>query len=118
MKNTVLSIGLCLLLNGCFPKGIEKPEHLIKASTMENILYDIALFNAINSMNQKKDIFKNLNGRTYVQQKYGVDSLQLIQSEAYYASYPRIYIPMHYKVIKRIDFSRDSIELMLTKNPN
>lgn len=123
MKTSVYNI-LCLVATSfvlsCSTTGaVEKPDNLIKESLMERVLYDVMVLEAMNSFTPKNPNFEAVYGNPYLYKKYGIDSLQLVQSDQYYAKFPRIYSRMYSNVIKRMEKVKDSLTELgkLQKNP-
>jgi hypothetical protein len=83
MKKIAL-FGLFILLFGC-TSSIEKPKNLIEKEKMINVLYDLSLLQAIRSQNIGGGI-DNKSINSYIFKKYKIDSIQLAQSNKYYAS--------------------------------
>lgn len=82
MKKCIL-IGL-LLVVGC-TSSVEKPKNLIGKDQMVNVLYDLSLLQAVRMQNISGGINqKGIN--EYIFKKYKIDSVQLAQSNKYYAS--------------------------------
>ena len=79
-------------------KKREKPEDLIPKDEMITLLTDIYIINAAKSVNRKNLIIDGFILNEYVQDKYGIDSLQLKTSNAYYASNLDEYEAMFLKV--------------------
>jgi len=99
-----------ILLQRCSSTGaVEKPDNLIKESVMEKILYDATLMKTMMSYKPKNPDFENVLGKTYLYIKYEIDSLQLIESERYYAKFPRTYYRMYSNVLDRLNKTQDSI---------
>ena len=48
--------------------------------------------------------------------KYGVDSLQLTQSESYYSKIPKIYLKIYNNVEKRLKKTKDSLNKINLSN--
>ncbi len=101
------------LVYSCKEKLIEPPEDLISQAEMTEILYDLALMNAVRSTNTNILDEYEIETMPYIYQKYGIDSLQFIKSDEYYASVPVIYQTMYAtikdrleKKFKEIDMSR------------
>jgi hypothetical protein len=63
----------------------EKPKNLIEKDKMVNILYDMALLDAIKTQNIGGGI-STKRANEYIYKKYKVDSIQLLKSNKYYAS--------------------------------
>jgi hypothetical protein len=76
---------------------------------MENILFDATLMEAINNSTDRNLELEPLLGKPYLYLKYGVDSLQLVESEQYYAKNPRVYLRIYNNVLKRVDKAKDSL---------
>lgn len=99
-----------ILLQRCSITGaVEKPDNLIKESVMEKILYDATLMKTMMSYKPKNPDFEDVLGKSYLYIKYEIDSLQLIESERYYAKFPRTYYRMYSNVLDRLNKTQDSI---------
>ena len=99
-----------ILLQRCSSTGaVEKPDNLIKESVMEKILYDATLMKTMMSYKPKNPDFENVLGKSYLYIKYEIDSLQLIESERYYAKFPRTYYRMYSNVLDRLNKTQDSM---------
>lgn len=93
---------MLIALVGCSKQTIEKPENLISKQTMEDILYDIALLESIRS-HQPGAYDQATNATSYIYEKYQIDSLQFVNSNAYYTSNLEGYRKMYENVTKRLD---------------
>ncbi|WP_422107023.1 DUF4296 domain-containing protein [Winogradskyella sp.] len=81
-----ISLGLLLLFCACDHKvKPKKPEKLIPKHQMEKILYDLYIVNSAKGINRKLLEKNNVIPETYILTKYGIDSLQFVQSNDYYA---------------------------------
>lgn len=100
MKRVVLFV-ILLSLIGC-NTTIEKPNNLIEKDKMIDILYDISLLEAIKTQNINGGI-NNKDANAYLYKKYKIDSLQLVQSNKYYASDIEEYKKMFAKVKARLE---------------
>jgi hypothetical protein len=83
MKKGIL-ISFFLIVIGC-TSTIEKPKNLISKDKMINVLYDLSLLQAIKAQNISGGINK-IGIDDYIYKKYKIDSIQLAQSNKYYAS--------------------------------
>ena len=100
----VLTVGvICFLVFSCKKKLIEPPEDLIPQAEMTEILYDLALINGLRSTNGS--VLKQYEIKTmpYLYNKYGIDSLRFVKSDAYYASVPSIYQTMYTTIQNRLE---------------
>ncbi|MEK9614201.1 MAG: DUF4296 domain-containing protein [Flavobacteriaceae bacterium] len=105
-----------ILSGGCSNTGsTKKPKNLIPEETMEKIIYDATLIDIMSSFSEKNPNFEDIMGKSYLFIKYNVDSLQLANSESYYAKNPKLYYRIHAKVIKRIDKEKDSLNALEKK---
>ena len=100
MKRSIL---ICLLFAfiGC-NNGVEKPKNLIEKDKMVDILYDLSLLEAIKSQNISGGI-SNKDANAYLFKKYKIDSIQLAQSNKYYASDVDEYKKMFSEVKSRLE---------------
>ena len=74
MKKMLLAI-VALSVLSCKKDVAEKPEHLISENEMTDIMYDIALLQAMKSYNTVTLSEKGIDSRTYIYKKYKIDSL-------------------------------------------
>ena len=103
MKKPILLIVAILVLVSCGEKLVEPPEDLIPKDKMTDVLYDLAVLNA--AKNTNASILKNNNIETmqYLYEKYGIDSVQFVKSDAYYASIPLEYQAIYKTVESRLE---------------
>lgn len=109
MKVRHLIILCCLLGLSCGKKLIEEPENLIPRGKMADILYDMALLDAIDNSYPQVLEENELQAMDFLFDKYGIDSLQFVRSDLYYASVPAEYQKIYEAVEERLTKKRDSI---------
>ncbi|MCJ1806119.1 DUF4296 domain-containing protein [Flavobacterium covae] len=80
----------------------EKPDNLIDEATMEKILYDLALIQAIKGHDAKLLPTNQIDPKKYVYKKYHIDSLQLVNSNKYYSYDITNYKKIYDRVIEKI----------------
>ncbi|MDL5510959.1 DUF4296 domain-containing protein [Arenibacter sp. M-2] len=102
MLKYVIVIFLGLLLS-CNEKVVEKPENLIPEDKMATILYDVALLNAGKIINESTLNEYDIQPMAYIYNKYGIDSVQFVKSDTYYASIPTEYEAIYTKVKDRLE---------------
>ena len=108
--NFILSLILTSMILSCSSTGdIEKPDNLIKESVMKRVLYDIMVLDAMRTFKPKNPDFEAVYSKPYIYKKYGIDSLQLVESDNYYAKFPRIYYRLYSNILKRMDKVKDSL---------
>jgi hypothetical protein len=114
MKHLVGFI-LTLTLFSCSNRTIEKPDNLIDEAKMENILYDLALLQAIKGNDPKLLPKNNIDPKKYVFQKYKIDSLQFVNSNKYYSADIENYKTIYERVLERIKNNKIKAEKTLKK---
>ena len=103
-------ISILLLFESCNGTSrVEKPQNLIEEDRMEQILYDVLMLDAMRTFNPKNPEYEAVYGMPYLYKKYGIDSFQLVESDAYYAKFPRIYYRMYDGVMKKMQRVKDSL---------
>ena len=118
MKYPHLLILSCLtfLFTGCGEELIRRPENLIPQEQMTNILYDVALMNAIDDTYPETLEDNNIEVMELIYEKYEIDSSQYVLSDRYYASRPHLYEEIYQELHDRLKDQRDSISLILSPN--
>lgn len=110
---------LCgLLILSCGNPLMEEPENLIPREQMSDILYDLALLDAIDNSYPQVLSENDLQVMEFLYKKYGIDSLQFAQSDLYYASVPSEYQKIYEAVEERLTRMRDSISEVLRQVPS
>lgn len=107
-------IGLFLLVS-CQQNAIDKPDNLIDEDTMENILYDLALLEAIRTNNPASLEKKSITASTYVYDKYDIDSLQFVKSNHYYASDVHNYLKMYQRIEERLGKKKTEMDTIIAQ---
>lgn len=110
MKINFAFLSIVILFFSC-QAAVEKPNNLISEDKMINILYDIALLEGIKSdysLNQQ-----SLDPEKFIYKKYKIDSLQFVQSNAYYASDVQNYKEMYQKLTVKIDLKKTAVDSLL-----
>ena len=99
----------------CNEKTIEKPENLIPKEQMVEIIYDLAIINAAKKTNSIYLVDNNIEAMPFIYERYGVDSLQFVKSDIYYASIPAEYEAMYKIVEARIEREKSVYDSEKTK---
>lgn len=121
MRLITLLLAFLLVLISC-TSAIEKPKKLIEKDKMVDILYDIALLEAIKSQNVNGGI-SSKKANEFLFKKYKIDSLQWEENNKFYASDIEEYKKMYEEVKKRIQdetqkANKASSESTLPSNPD
>ena len=97
------------MVAGCKEKLIDPPEDLIPQDRMTEILYDLAVLNGIKSTSQSVLPNYEIETMPYLYEKYGVDSVQFVKSDQYYASIPQVYQKMYEEIKNKLE---DQVKLI------
>ncbi|HEX9981309.1 MAG TPA: DUF4296 domain-containing protein [Flavobacterium sp.] len=109
-------IFLFLISAACGKSVVEKPDNLIDEDKMADIMYDLAVLEALQSQKQVYLITNNIDPDKYIYKKYKIDSLQFAKSNQYYASDLAKYQKLYEKVHKRLEESRKVSDSLAKKN--
>lgn len=115
MKKILCFFIASLLFLSCQQSAIEKPDNLIDEETMEDIIYDLALLDAIKVNKPASLEKKNITASTYVYEKYDIDSLQFVNSNHYYASDVHNYLKMYQRVEERLGSEKTKIDTLIAQ---
>lgn len=111
MRNAILLL-LALLALGCGKPAVEKPDNLIDQQTMANIIYDLAVIEAMKT--QDVALIGNASS-DYVYKKYKVDSLRFVRSNQYYAAQIDQYKKIYEKVDARLAAEKNTADSIAKK---
>ena len=109
MSKRIFIMIVCLFGLACGNKLLEAPENLIPKEQMADILYDMALLNAIDNSHPQVIKANDLKIMEFIYKKHQIDSAQFVQSDRYYASVPGEYRDIYEEVEARLTLKRDSI---------
>ncbi len=116
VQKTFFLLGVCWLLGSCQKlTPAQKPKNLIPDDKMVEILIDLAKIDAARNVNIEQ--FEKLGGDQAKQllfEKYGIDSMQLVESTAYYAGRLEMNDSIYSRVKNRL--KRESDSLLKEKN--
>ena len=113
MRKIIPFLAILIFLISCKDEVVKKPERLIKKDVIINMMYDLAVLEAIKYQNPASlDTFK-INSRDYIYKKYKIDSLQFAKSNVYYASDYEDYKLMFEQITKRLDANKKSVDSLL-----
>jgi Domain of unknown function (DUF4296) len=116
MKKIILILSILILISACSNKNdIPKPAKPIDKATMENILYDLALLQALKSYSPEKLSKNNINPKTYIYKKYKIDSLQLVENNKYLASNLEEYKEIFENVSNRLIAEKKLVDTLIKK---
>ena len=102
-----------LALLGCKEDLVNKPDLLIEKSKMMDIMYDLALLEAIKYQNPAVLDSNQIRPKQFIYKKYKIDSLQLAQNNKYYAADYKSYKVMFESVVKRIENEKKRVNAVI-----
>lgn len=103
---------LIILFISCQSDLVKKPKNLIDKNKMELIMQDMMLMRSISRNYQSFIKEKNWFGDKYIYEKYSIDSVQLLDSQEYYAKSPKIYLEIHKNIKFNMEKLIDSIDFL------
>jgi hypothetical protein len=111
-KNGFLFFFFLFMTISCKKVIVSKPEKYLDENTITNILYDLALLEAIQAVNPPEYDVSSIRPLDFVYEKYSIDSAVLYQNNAYYAANPERYAQIHQKIAERlalIEIEKDTL---------
>jgi hypothetical protein len=109
MKSFTVVI-IAFLTFSCVEKVIEKPENLIPKEKMADILYDMTLYQATESVNKSIVDSYDVEMMQLIYTTYKIDSTAFVESDLYYASIPLVYQSIYEEVEAKIEAKRLALE--------
>ncbi len=103
----------CLACDGSTP--VEPPAEKITPEMMEDIFYDLMLMKAIKNSSYVDPAYEEYFTDQYIYKKYGIDSLQLVQNQTYYAQKPKLMKKIFDKLEIRSKKAEDSIDTIIKR---
>lgn len=103
MKKLLSIVVLLVLSVSCKEEVVAKPDRLIEKNKMIDIMYDLAILEGIKYSKPESLDSNQINSAAYIYKKYAIDSLQLAQSNVYYAADYVEYKNMYDELTKRIE---------------
>lgn len=115
MNKIISFFVLLVLFSSCDKDLVKKPDNLIDKRTMVDVMYDMALLDALKYQDPNSLYDNGINPKTYVYKKYKIDSLQFVKSNAYYAADYREYKKMYDALNDRLKKEKASVDLIIKK---
>ena len=111
MKTNLL-VAFAVVFMACENKAMKKPSNLISEDQMAAILYDMILINSAKGIN-KQLLEKNIkNPEKYIYKIYNIDSLQFVESNAYYTYKSDSYKAIYEKIEKKLEAQKKVYEAL------
>ena len=113
MRNIVISFFVVIYLFSCSNKSAKKPDKLIPLKTMEEVIYDVYMLNAIKISNKKLLQNEEVSFEKEIFEKYNIDSLQFAKSNDFYAADFETYKALIERIKKRMDLNKKALEQLI-----
>ena len=110
MRNIVISFIAIIYLFSCSNKSAKKPDNLIPLETMEEVIYDVYMLNAIKISNKKLLQNEEVSFKKEIFEKHNIDSLQFAKSNDFYAADFETYKALIERIKKRMDSNKKALE--------
>ena len=113
MKNILVFfvVIFCWACDGSTP--VNEPEKKITPEIMEDIFYDLSVMKSVQNSKNLNEEFKSYFGTQYIYEKYGIDSLQLIQNQMYYVQKPKLMKKIFQNLEIRYQKIQDSLDTLI-----
>lgn len=108
MKRYIYTL-IIILLYACGQSVVPKPERLLSEKEMENLMYDLAIIDAIRNVDHQLLDSLNVSPSEFIYQKHNIDSLSMVENMVYYASFPKKYDKIIKNVEARLKKERDEL---------
>ena len=113
MKNGIVIFLVCFVL-ACEARTVNPPPPgLLSEETMENMLYDLALLNALQASFLVQEGQAIFDGK-FMEKKYQVPDSIWTASKKYYAQDPQRMAKIYKRINTRLNKAKDSIEVLKT----
>ena len=101
-------------LLSCSNNPVPKPDNLLEEEVMTDILYDLAILQAIDGSFPNKLTENNIESKKYIYKKYKIDSIIYYQNQRYYAADMKKYKKMYQEVQDRLDEANKKNDTVLS----
>ena len=109
---TILLVAITFFFMSCENKAMKKPSNLISEDQMVDILYDMMLLNSAKGIN-KQLLEKTIqNPEQYIYNIYNIDSLQFVESNAYYTYKSDTYKAIYEKIEIKLTAQKKEFEAL------
>lgn len=113
MKKILPFLIVLMVLVGCAKELVKEPNSLIERDKMVDIMYDLALLEAMKVENPALMDSIKFSSNQYIYKKYKIDSVQFVQSNMYYAADYEDYEKMYNQIKARLDTEKTQVDLLM-----
>lgn len=97
------------VLSACGRNVVSEPNKLLSEKEMEDLMYDLAIIDAIRSVDSRFLDTLNINPYDFIYEKHNIDSLLVVENMIYYASLPKTYDKIIKNVETRLEKERENL---------
>jgi hypothetical protein len=116
MKNSLIYIlFICFLISCSGINKPKKPKNLISKDQMVNVLLDMSLLSSAKGINKSKIENNGIIPESYVYAKNNIDSIQFVESNAYYTNNLNEYQEIIKKVEDSLNILRENYNILYEK---
>lgn len=116
IKKILLFLVVLSMLFSCKKELVKTPNRIIEKEKMVDIMYDLALLEAIKIQTTSVVDTLKINSNDYIFKKYKIDSLQFAQNNIYYAADYKECKKMFEKIKSRLDKNKINVEKLIKQN--
>ena len=113
MKNILIPFVVIFFFACDGSTPVTEPGKKISPEIMEDIFYDLTVMKSVQNSNDLNEEFKSYLGTQYIYEKYGIDSLQLIQNQMYYVQKPKLMKKIFQNLEARYLNIKDSLDTLI-----
>lgn len=110
MKKNLFLLLVSVAFASCQKNTVAKPTKLIEQGVMVDIIYDLAILEAVKYENAASLEANHIVPKEYIYNKYRIDSLQFAQNNQYYASDIENYKKIYDQVKQKIERNKASLD--------
>ncbi len=113
MKKIFLVFIVFIFGISCNKELVKEPKSLIEKEKMVNIMYDLALLEAMKVENPALMDSMKFTSNQYIYKKHKIDSVQFAQSNIYYAADYEEYEKMYNQIKARLDNEKTQVNVLI-----
>lgn len=114
--NIIYILLICFFISCSGNKKHKKPDNLMSKDQMVNVLMDLSLLTSAKGINKSKIENSGIIPESYIYTKHNIDSLQFVESNAYYAYNLNDYQEIIKKVSDSLNKLREEYSVLAEKD--
>jgi hypothetical protein len=113
MKKIILFLVVFIFGISCNKELVKEPKSVIEKEKMVDIMYDLALLEAMKVENPALMDSMKFTSNQYIYKKYKIDSVQFAQSNIYYAADYEEYEKMYNQIKTRLENEKTQVNVLI-----